>query len=166
MAWWITVYCQKPLPELTPERLRAGITDEDPEASAGADYFTLAEGYGVDDAQVRPALQALRVTDDLKLHFGDARPVVVHRWTEPDRVAEELAECHEVRAPPPSIREPLGRTKEIVAIELGLTNLEDMGVVFAYEVARYVAQKGDGLIVDDDDRWRRVVRGAFEVLAA
>ena len=36
-----------------------------------------------------------------------------------------------------------------------------MGVVLAYEIARYIAQKYDGVVVDDDDRWERVDRGVF-----
>jgi len=39
-----------------------------------------------------------------------------------------------------------------------------MGVVFGYEVARYLAQKGDGLIVDVEDRFTAVRDGAFEDL--
>ena len=49
-----------------------------------------------------------------------------------------------------------------MAAELGFSMLEDMGVVFAYEIARFVAQKYDGVIVDDDARWQRIAEyGAF-----
>jgi hypothetical protein len=49
----------------------------------------------------------------------------------------------------------------VIGLELGFSMLEDMGVVLAYELARYLAQKGDGVIVDDDDRWQVIERGAF-----
>ena len=42
--------------------------------------------------------------------------------------------------------------------------LTDMGVVLAYELARWLAQKGDGVIVDDDNRWQFVEDGAFRPL--
>ncbi|MDP1918001.1 MAG: hypothetical protein Q8L14_17285 [Myxococcales bacterium] len=162
MAWWLTVYCRKPISGLTPEQLTAGITGRDPEAGAGDDYLTLAEGYDVDEALVKPALRALAISKDLELSYGEARPVVMHVWSSADRVAEELHEMHEVRAPPVSLHARLAETKEIVGLELGFSQLESMGIVLAFELARYLAQKGDGVLVDDDDRWQRVVDGAFE----
>lgn len=162
MAWWLTVYCRKPIAGLTPEHLMAGITGRDREASAGDDYLTLAEGYDVDEALVKPALRALTISKDLEVGYGDQRPIVMHVWTSAERVAEELEEMREVRSPPASLVTRLAQTKEIVGIELGFSQLETMGVVFAYELARYLAQKGDGVIVDDDDRWQRIADGAFE----
>ncbi len=157
MAWWLTVYCRRPVSTTSAEELQTGIN--------GADYFTLAEDYDVDDALVGPAVKALTVSKDLHVSFGDSRPIVVHVWSTPERVAEELSEMHEVRSPPKSLHEPLKATKEIVGIELGFSHLENLGAVIAYEIARYFAQKGDGLIVDDDDRWQRIDDGAFFEIA-
>ncbi|MBM4782968.1 MAG: hypothetical protein GQE15_35260 [Archangiaceae bacterium] len=161
MAWWLTVYCRRPVSRLTAKQLQAGITGEDATALAGVDYFTLAEDYDVADELVSPAMKALKVSKELQVSFGDSRPIVVHVWSSPERVAEELSEVQEVRTPPKSLRSALKDTKEIVGIELGFSHLENMGVVIAYELARYLAQKGDGVIVDDDDRWQRIDDGAF-----
>jgi hypothetical protein len=76
-------------------------------------------------------------------------------------VAEELEEAEEGRAPPPGALPWLRATKEIVAVELGFSQLEDMGIVLAYEIARWLAQKGDGLVVDDDDCWMMVEGGGW-----
>lgn len=164
MAWWLTVYCQRPVSKLTAKQLHAGITGEDATARAGVDYFTLAEDYDVADELVGPAVKALAVSKDLHVSFGDPRPVVVHVWSTPERVAEELKEMHEVRSPPKSLHQALKATKEIVGIELGFSHLENMGVVIAYEIARFLAQKGNGLMVDDDDRWQRIDDGAFAAI--
>lgn len=66
-----------------------------------------------------------------------------------------------MRSPPEAVHARLAKTKEIVALELGFPMLEDMGVVIAFELARYLAQKGDGLIVDDEDQWQETQDGAF-----
>lgn len=43
----------------------------------------------------------------------------------------------------------LQRTEEVIGIEFGYSQLEDMGVVLAYEVARYLGARGDALIKND-----------------
>ena len=160
---------------LGPSDLLAGVRDQDRDAPAGVDYWTLAEDYGIDDtAVVDAALNLLRVQPngeglDCELRYqaeDDARPVVVHVWDEPGRVAEELEEAKDGRDPPAGIMERLGKTKVIVGIELGFSQLEDMGVVLAYEVARWLAQRGDGLIVDDDNAWQSVRDGGWVGLSA
>jgi hypothetical protein len=171
MAWWLTVYCRKPVSALAPAELLAGLRDEDRSAPAGVDYWTLAEHFGIEDeAVVDAALDVLRVRGDDAKGLGcevyyrpeaDARPIVVHCWTEPERVAEELEEAEEGRAPPTGVLPRLRATKEIVGIELGFSQLEDMGIVLAYELARWLAQKGDGLVVDDDDCWMAVEGGGW-----
>jgi len=172
MAWWLTVYCRRPVSALTPQQLLAGLRDQDREAPAGVDYWTLAEHFGIEDeAVVDAALDVLRVRDasatgldQLELSYrpdADARPIVVHCWTEPERVAEELEEAQEGRSPPPEALPRLRATKEIVGIELGFSQLEDMGIVLAYELARWLVQKGKGLVVDDDDCWMTVDGGGW-----
>lgn len=172
MAWWLTVYCRKPVSALAPKQLLAGLRDEDREAPAGADYWTLAEHFGIDDeAVVDAALEGLRVRDANATGLGalelcyrpeaGARPIVVHCWTEPERVAEELEEAEEGRSPPTGVLPRLRATKEVVGIELGFSQLEDMGIVLAYELARWLAQRGDGLVVDDDDCWMAVEGGGW-----
>ncbi len=99
MAWWLTVYCRKSVKSLTAAKLRAGINDEDPSASAGIDYFTLAENYRVPERQVAPALKALKiepVPGGFELHYrpskkgGPPHPIRIEVWREKARVAEEL----------------------------------------------------------------------------
>ncbi len=157
MAWWITIYCKRECEDLTPVTLL--------HALRGGHYEALADEYGVPEGDVAPALRDLAVSPDLEVHFGWARPLLVHVWDEPDRVREELDEAREVRDVPASVDAFVSACCSVVAIELGFSMLENMGVVIAYEVARYVAQKYDGVIVDDDDRWQRVVDGELVPIA-
>jgi hypothetical protein len=169
MAYWLTVYCTRPVSALTSAELLAGIRDQDRDAPAGVDYYMLAEDYGYDaltDEAVADALARLRAEPSgtlaetaVKYGDDDSRPVVLHCWSDAERVAEELEECAEVREPPASVAGDLDRCVEIVGIELGFSQLGTMGVVFAYEIARYLAQKGAGVFVDDDQQWFRVDDG-------
>ena len=169
MAWWLTIYCRKPVSHLTAADIARGLVDEDPAATAGGDYYTAAEGYGIEDeAVVDAALDRLTVEAmsdkplDLQVRYGARRPLVVHLWHEPGRLAEVLAETNQERSPPDSVKSRLAETVEIVAIELGLSQLRTMGIVIACELARFFAQHGDALVVDDDDAWSRVTGGQFE----
>jgi hypothetical protein len=169
MSWWITVYCRRDCGSLNSGELARGIRDGDLEAPAGVDYHTLAEDYDVREALVAPALRHLRVTEDLEVHYApneSARPVVVHVWAAPERVREEVEEAHEVRDAPAEASPYLEDCRAVVAIELGSSMAETMGVVLAYEVARYVAQKYDGIVVDDDDSWQRIHEGEFTPVGA
>jgi hypothetical protein len=171
MPYWITVYCRTPVSSLAPAELLAGIRDEDPGAPAGVDYWTLAEGFGIEDEDVvDAALDVLRVRPERARGLAcevchrpelDARPIVVHCWSEPERVAEEIQEAEENREPPPAALERLRASREVVGLELGFSQLEDMGIVIAYEIARWLAQKGEGLVADDDDQWFSVEGGAW-----
>lgn len=171
MAWWLTVYCRKPVSDITPAQLLAGLRAEDRSAPAGVDYYTLAEQHDIDDhAMVDAALASLKVHGtgasgpDCEVRYQpeeDVRPIVLHHWTEPDRVAEELEEAAEGRSVPPRALGRLRAAKEVVGIELGFSQLEDMGIVLAYELGRYLAQKGEGLVVDDDNNWFAVKDGVW-----
>lgn len=171
MSWWITVYCRRSLDGIGPRELEDGIRGRDAAALAGVDYVALAEDYDVDAALVGPALAALRVTSDkdtfeVLYHPTDpSRDVSVERWTESARVDEELDDAREVREAPEEAEPLLDACVEVVGIELHATQFGDMGIVLAYEVARYLAQRGDGVLVDDENVWFRVEGGALVEIA-
>ncbi|MFK8003149.1 MAG: hypothetical protein AB8H86_26500 [Polyangiales bacterium] len=179
MSSWITVYCRVPVGGLSSAAVLSGIRAGDENARAGVDYFTLAEQYeGVndDDDAVSAALSGLRLCESdvqteglsrstvaggLRLHYGATKPVILHHWNEPGRLDEELQECRH-RQPSEVANQMLSACCEIVGIELQASQLRDFGVVLAYELARYLAQKGDAVLVDDEGRWFVVVDGVFE----
>jgi hypothetical protein len=169
MASWISVYCRTSVGAITPAALLAGIQDRDPSASAGIDYLTLAEDYDVDEDVVESALECLRVEsasktfDTYEVHYTKPakRPVFVRRWTDAsEHVDEEL----ERKKRPPKLVTRMRATVEAIGIELGASQLTDFGIVVAYEIARFLAQKGDGVIVDLQHEWNEVRDGAFKTL--
>lgn len=171
MALWLSLFCQTSTTHVTSSQLLDGLRGRDQRALAGVDYHTLAEDYDVKDELVRPAVAALKVDalsggDGYEISYGEGvRPVFVRRWTDPPRVAEEIQEMHDRLG---SAAEPaaawIRACREVIGIELSANQLEDMGVVIAYEAARYLAQKGNALILTDQDRWLRVEDGAFVTL--
>jgi hypothetical protein len=154
--------------------LKAGILGEDPSAPAGEDYRSLAEFYGVDGKLVDPALRNLEVVAAeepnaggstrclVRYSPGDSRPVLIHQWTERDRVAEEVDEASNRLSDREGIvARHLRETKEVIGIELGASQLKDMGVVLAYEVARYLGARCDGLVKNDLGEWLEIKKGGF-----
>jgi hypothetical protein len=164
VASWISVYCRKSVGRITTAQLLDGIRDRDPKAHAGVDYYTLAEDYDVGEPAVRAALVKLAIEDhdpfdDYMVSYGVRRPVFVRRWTNASPHVEEAIE----RTPPsPALAKRLRASREAIGIELGASQLSDFGIVVAYEVARYLAQKGDGVIADLQHRWTKVVDGGFQ----
>ena len=163
MPAWISIYCKHPIGAVTPDQLKSGIRDND--------YWTLAEQYNVDEDLVDPALAALQVDADgngYQLHYRcrGERPLLIHVWDSPDRVKEEIeeaVECFENASAKNKthIQNHLAEVQAVVGIEMGFSQLEDMGIVFAYKVARWLGQHRGGLIKDDDDNWSLIDDGAF-----
>ncbi len=163
MPAWVSVYCTQPIDEVTPDQLASGIRDND--------YWTLAEHYDVDDDLVNPALAQLRIDRDsngfqLLYRPRGERQLAIHCWTAPDRVKEEIEEVLGLLDGDSSeiatrIQEHMKNVQSVIGIELGFSQLEDMGVVFAYEIARWFSEHHGGLIKGDDDNWSMIDGGAY-----
>jgi hypothetical protein len=95
--------------------------------------------------------------------------VQFHWWAHPTRVQTEREEALELVEDLTGrhvsrIRRHLAECTEVVALELGLTQLEDMGLVFAGAFAKYLAVQGDGLIRNEADEWWAVKMNGAPVL--
>lgn len=163
MPAWISVYCTQPIDDVSADQLCDDIRDND--------YWTLAEHYDVDDDLVNPALQRLRIERDsggFQLHYRPEgeRQLAIHCWTGSARVEEEIAEVAETLEEDSSetanrVREHLKNVQAVIGIEMGFSQLEDMGVVFAYEIARWFGEHRGGLIKGYDDSWSLIVDSGF-----
>jgi hypothetical protein len=147
---------------LTAADLRAGIDN------GQTDFLTIAEGFGIKDEEVvRQALSQFRIEPvdqpegvKFRLRYRPARLRPVHLWlsTDPAQVRTEREEALEpfegarVKGAR-RVRAHLRLVVEVAALELGWSQLEDMGVVLAGQVAEYLACVGDGLIRDQNDDW-------------
>jgi hypothetical protein len=165
MAAWLTVYCSREPPVWTPEELLAELRR--------ADWWTLSEDHQLPDGAVELALGQLGIEAcgegpfDLELRYAGAgaRPLVLHAWTGQARVAEELEEAREIREPPAGVDDALDQCTVVFGIEMGWSQLADMGAVFGWELARLLAQRGRGVVVDDDHEWFRVTcEGPLELV--
>lgn len=62
------------------------------------------------------------------------------------------------------IRNHMKKVCAVIGIEMGFSQLEDMGVVFAYEVARWYGEHRGGLIKGVDENWLSIDDGGFVFL--
>ena len=155
MPAWVTIYCSNPIGDM-PDDATFG------KEIRNNDFWTLAEDYGIDESLVDSALANFRLENDgsgFNLHYGQHgdRPLTVHYWTNPNRVAEEGQEVVEQLGADDDrsakIKTHLQDAKAVVGIEMGFSQLEDMGIVLAYEIARWFGRNRGGMIKDDDDNW-------------
>ena len=162
MAAWLTVYCSRAVSHLTADDILAGIDN------AQIDFHTIAEGFGIEDEKVvdqalaRLRIEAVSEPEGVKFRLRyrppTFRPILIHVWDEPGRVQTEreegLEQLEEVKGKAVKrVRSHLDQVAEVVALELGWSQLEDMGIVLAGQVAEYLATIGDGLIRDQNEDW-------------
>jgi hypothetical protein len=163
MAYWIMIFNQNPLGKFSGESLLAAITS--------ANYHTLCMQYGLDPALIQPAQKhlSLEMADQSAVPYFLVRyqpphqpPLVVTRWdtlTPAGRGRLFDFVDHPVFA---EIRDRLISTRELVTVELVESQLADLGLVLAYEIARWAAGLGEGLVYGLDGTWYRLnVHHAF-----
>jgi len=160
MPAWLTIYCSRGVNDVTSDDLLAGIGE--------ADFYTIAEGFGIDDESiVDEAMSSLSFAPltapdgaryEVSVAPSGSRPLVIYYWTAPDRVRTELDEARDSlsgiqSANAQRVLDHLNRVTEIAAIELGWSQLDGMGIVIAGQIAECFAGLADGLIVDQNGDW-------------
>jgi hypothetical protein len=159
MTFWITVYNRKSLGPLQSADFLRAITQ--------SDYHTLCEQYGLDETLIPPALSSLRLLTDphetstfFLLRYGpeDSRPLVVDRWAVDTQDGQDILEEALTRTPLAGIRSRLKDTRQIVTVELGPAQVRDMGLLIGYEIARWAAWNGGGIMEGLDGLWYRLNR--------
>lgn len=128
------------------------------------DFYTIAEGFGIEDESVvDAALRALEIDGgegnfELRYRDGSGRPIQLEILTEPELVREVCKEADERIDPAYAdgrerVLAHLERVTEIAEFELGFSQLEDMGVVIAGQLAEWLSRIGQGLVRDQNDDW-------------
>lgn len=177
MPNWIFLCCRRPLRQLAASRLAAGIIGDDPQAPAGVDYLTLAEDYpvgrrsryedlvakAVDEVTVARSRSLGNVSYEIRYAPWPAQPILIYRWDLRSEGKAILQSLIQKGAPPDRSS---AKFRELVGIQLRCHQLEDMGIVFAYEVARYLGQRGDAVILNDQGEWQEVVEGEWSELGS
>ncbi len=172
MSAWLSVYCRRSVTDIRRIDLLKALELADP--------YLAAEAYGIEDeAVVDTALAQLRLeptsADEFRifeLHYRPApsRPVVIDRKASPSEVqmlvqeelSESLAAAEGLGAE--RIRGHLAGVQEIVDFELGFQQLEDMGMVFCVQLARWIAELGEGYVKDQNGIWWEVHAGTWRRL--
>jgi len=157
MSYWIMVFTQKPLGAFSEKDLLAAVT--------ASNFHTLCDQYGLDPALIQPSLAYLA----FDLSINGQQPLLVLRYqpkhqppivvTEWDAMADGglslLEDVTEGLAIPVVLRN-LEETRFIYSVELVESQLGDLGLLFAYELARWIAGRGSGLVLGLDRTWYRL----------
>ncbi len=157
MCYWITIYNPLPMSGFDEESFIKAITQ--------SDYHTLCEQYGLDAALIAPAIHSLSVTYPPRagslfffLHYGidHAASLAMYRWSsasDTGRVLQSEALNHVASE---RFSGALMAAQEIWGITVEKHQLEDLGLLLAYEMARWAMHQGDGVMYGLDGLWYRL----------
>jgi len=153
MSYWIHIFNQQLIGDIDSENIKAAITT--------SNFHTLCEQYQLDPGSIKPALENLDIIKapvELPLMFllryrrEDGSPIPVYQWAVDSQAGAEMLNATLERAKG-AIKERLVTTSNIVAVELCKSQLQDMGLLLGYELARWAAEQGNGLIYGLDAEW-------------
>jgi hypothetical protein len=136
-------------------------------ALRAANYNSLCKQYRLEQELIAPALKHLKLLSGptdvaafsvLKYQTGDRAPLIIYHWDAQksegrDWLGETLNKLDQSH-----LRDRLKDTREILGVTLQAEQLRDFGLVLAYEVARWAAFMGQGLIYGVDGTWYRLNR--------
>lgn len=156
MAASIAVYCKRSVAEVKPVEIFAALQS--------ADLRTLAESRYIPPYRVNDALANLKIEsvggkgfDEYALSYRPAPlpQCVVRRLTLAEGVKDpSLEQLRTVHHPGmDKIRTHVGQAKDVVCIELSPGTSQQITALLASEVARWIAEIGDGLIARSDQTW-------------
>ena len=154
MPYWTMIFTQYPLGCFSENDLLAAVT--------ASNLKTLCDQYGLDPALIQPTLENLSV----ELAVGQRQPLFVLRYqpknqppivvTEWDVAAEAGSQLHADVTEAFLLSfgyEHLEEIRFVYSVELVESQLRDMGLLLAYELARWIAERGSGLVLGLDRTW-------------
>jgi len=157
MSYWIRIFNQQPIVKITPVIVRAAIT--------ASNFHTLCEQYQVDQELIQPTLANLEIiqtSEDLPIlfllryHQDDGYPIWVYQWNVSGQPGEEMLDAALERAEVSEVRLSLANIAYIVAVELLESQLQDLGLLLGYEIARWAGDQGKGIVYGLDREWYRL----------
>jgi hypothetical protein len=131
-----------------------------------SNYYTLCDQYGLDSAQIETTLAHLALIQGktssfspyLLLHYHPKglRPLLVHAWQVNCPQGKLILQRALNSINDDVLKQALRHTFMILSIELSQEQLRDMGLLLAYEVARWAAEQGQGIVRGLDRKWYRL----------
>jgi hypothetical protein len=155
LVYSISVFNTKQIKGIDPLEVLAAVTS--------SNYHTLCDQYGLDQALIEPTLLHLNVMVESQESLGyfileyrpqGRRPIFIHLLNPSDIELEKLKRLW--NDAPQAIRKKLSGIKQIVRIELEEDQLRDLGLLLGYELARWAAESGDGVVQGLDGNWYRL----------
>lgn len=128
-------------------------------------FETLCEQYQLDPALIEPARSNLEVIVSkenivpyfiVKYRSDTDQPIIVYDWDiESDKGREFLVRILE-GVITNEVTDALSAVESIIEVELEPGQLNDMGLLLAYEIARWAGNEGQGVILGLDNIWYRL----------
>ncbi len=165
MSFWIFVFNQKAIEKISSEGLRQAIAE--------SHFHTLCRQYHLDAGLIPPALENLDINQAgeqtslffmLRYRSEGKCPIRVYRWGIEQDPDSEFMKRALGEACSTYVRDFLAKANQIIAIELLEAQLQDLGLLLGYELARWAAHQGRGIIRALDGEWYRLNRHAAFML--
>lgn len=135
------------------------------EALTGSNLYTLCNQYKLSPVMIDPALRNLAIVLTqkqiapfflLRYRPEGQRPLVVNRWDKTDSAGKSFLQEGLVKVSSQLVKAHLVETDQVFVIELDYSQIKDMGLVFAYEIARWAAYQGQGIVRGLDNQWYKL----------
>ena len=156
---WVQVFNQRKITPFVGDDLKRTLL--------GVNFHSLCDQYSLNPDEIPSMLSHLEFITGpeeaapfalLKYQSGKGPPLVIyHRKVNHEDGASWLGEAKN-SADSLGVKCRLAKTQEILAISLRPTQLADLGLLLAYEVARWAAAEGQGLVYGLDGVWYRLNR--------
>lgn len=157
MSYWILVFNQRTIHEIDPKMLIAALTR--------SNFNTLCRQYKLDLSQIKPALENLSIQlapEGTALAFllsyrpVGGPPTAIYHWPAGGEKGKALLAQALTDSGPGIVSGHLQICSQIIGIELSSAQLQDMGLLLGYEVARWAAEQGKGIVRGLDGIWYRL----------
>jgi hypothetical protein len=159
MTYEIVIFNQQPVVEIAKESFVEALNE--------SNLFKLCEQYALDPAVIEPLLTNLEVVTVenepspffiLRYHPGGLRPIVVDYWDLSNVKGKAFLRDVIELVSTDWLIERLQETGFIIRLELIKSQLLDAGLLLAYELARWMADQGSGIVRGLDGNWYRLNR--------
>jgi len=159
MSYWILVFNQQPVNDLDPDMLF--------NALARSNFSTLCKQYGLDPGLIDLTREHLAICSApgstalclLLRYRPEGQPLVgVYRWQTDCDTRRKILSRALTNTLSEDVRGKLHTATQIFGIELSPIQVRDMGLLLGYELARWLADQGKGIIQGVDGIWYRLNR--------
>lgn len=132
--------------------------DEILRAISGSNLQTLSHQYGLSDTLIPSALEPLRIEiapdgNFFALHtnLDSTAPIIVSQTVDDGCMRKMISSTP--TGLPRDVASELTNTQALISVDLLVGHLRTIGLLFAYELARWAAFEGQGVIYGLDRRW-------------